>query len=307
MIAASGGTIVYSTTIRGDTKTHLLDDIHAALVAAGWDPSAIAGGYQYEIESPQLLGAKVRITAGSFQLIQIQFLSLNETVLGAVHYLGSVSATPAPGGGTYQLWANQCQLFISIAGIDTRPAFYFTAVQGGIPWVPIDTLGVCGAHTGPERTTEAWWSAGDSGTFDASSFRDSFYLTAASTWNGCHNGALSTHTDLAALRLVPKAVALAAGRSYFAIARMQYFGGAPLYLDPLIAWGGASPTSTALVRGELWDAMIPSLPRPLDYTETVCGAQWVNYMGAQTATRWAALYLLLGLPAGTARRGNYVY
>lgn len=325
-IAASGGPIVYSDSIRGDSKSHLLEDLDEALTSADWSPASISGGTEYTIASAQSLGAKVRITAGPQSFIQIQFLSLDETKVGAPHLLGSSGATPRIDGGFFQLWVNRCQIFLSMPGLDAAPSFHLGFVQGGIPWVPPESLGRCSGDISGSLTTQAWWSAGDGSNFDGANFRNAFALGTNGRWSACHNTSLLAGlgggaTALNSLRLVPKAISQ--NSTFGGAARMQFFGGRPLYLDPQIAWGRAVSGSTALVRGVLYDAMIPSLPRPIDYLDVVCDVPWINYMhhkapgeassvlaaqaGTEYSTRWASLYLLLGLPAGEGRRGNYVY
>ena len=313
-VASSEGVIVWTETLRGDSQAHFIEDFHQATITAGWGSEAISGGYKYTLASKQDLGCKVKLTTladfGS-SIIAFQFLSLDETLAGYQH-----RARVFP-GRRFQLHMNRCQMFLSVYGIANTDSFDYTAVQGGIPFVPRDQLGRCGEDIGPNLTTEAWWSNGDTEGSGRGNFRNARKGDRA--WSACHNGDLirsdvTAYADISRLRLVPVAIALPID-SYFgqptSIQRTRRVNGDPLLLNPMLQWGSSAYGSIAPVRGEIYDAIECSLDRSLDEKRTLCDSiECVNYMqdsGGNTRTYFNSLYLMLGIAPEAAKRGPYVY
>lgn len=316
-IAPSEGVIVWTEALRGDSQAHFIEDFHAATIQGGWGSEAIFGGFMYTLASKQNLGCKMKLTAlpdlGS-TVMALQFLSLDETKVGYQHL---VRVLP---GRLFQLHLNRCQMFLSVAGMSEAGSFDFTAVQGGIPFVPRDALGTCGVDVGPTLTTEAWWSNGDTLSSNRNNFRNSHLGGGA--WSACHNrdlmntatsGAVGGYTPLGFLRLIPVTLAVSTDFYFGTVPRTVRASGATMYFDPLIQWGsGAVHDSLAYFRGQIYDAIQPSIDKPLDFKESRCGADWVNYMhdefiGGHQRTRHGCLYLMRGVTPAPAKRGPYVY
>jgi hypothetical protein len=311
-IAASEGVIVWNPATRGESKANLIADIHAAASQAGWGSETIAGGYKYTLASKQSLGCKAKIWDEVFDgfadRINLQFMSLDETLVGGRYQL---AVRPAR---LFQLHVNRCQIFVSVAGVSNSASSDVTSLQGGIPFIPESELGECGVDIGPTLTTEAWWSSGDAAS-GADNFRNS---RRTASWSACHNGNLmntsaASYSELARLRLVPVTLAVNTDFFFSTVQQTRHLGSdEPLYLDPLIQWGsGAVFDSVALVRGQLYDAMMPSIDKPLDFEVSRCEVDWINYMHDDNLTlnrsKYGSLYLMKGVTPAAARRGNYVY
>ncbi len=301
-IASSLGPIIYTDTARGDTKAHMLTDFGAAFTSAGWAATAIAGGFLYDLASPQGLTCKVKVwDNGADAHLRVQFFSSDELLAGAIHQLTAVASR------VYQVHVNCCQLFVSVPGVSEDATGDVNAMCGGIPFV-------AGECDGPIETTDAWWSCGQSGGASIS-FRNAYSQPAS--WSSCHNGDLLNNNlvvypAIALLRLAP--VTLAVNTDFFfpspaSVPRTRLFGGEPLYLQPLIMWG-SSAGGQAYIRGQLYDAMMPTIDRAIDLQEDLFGVSWVNYMhdnSANNRTRFSALYLILGAAPRPTRRGPYAY
>src|SRR5262245_55843003 len=110
--------LVYQTAIDASTSANLRSALHGAVTAAGWTVAAtLTNGRMYALESPQGLAAKCRIQdtgraiPGVNSCVDVQFRSFDEVRLGKVH-----DVCYGASAGTLQVWANQCQLFISRPG-----------------------------------------------------------------------------------------------------------------------------------------------------------------------------------------------
>lgn len=288
--AASNLPISYST-IPGDSISLILSGLHTILVSVGWASTVIVGGHQYVIANPTAtLGAKVRVYDGGSHVI-VQFLSLNELRIGQAHKLSASS------GKEFQVWANCCQLFISVAGV-TIPDISTgnCSVAGGIPYVPPSLLGACGISIGPELATEIWWSNGDGNLFDTTNFR---YSIAPGMWSACYNGDLIGISGLdhpiSQLRLLPKAITLPWGPFFGTVPRTRYRGGEQLFFEPIVGWGDSTLDSPTKWRGQLWDSVQGSIFTPVDDLLTNQGFDFINYMGDMSVdlTRFSSLYLMV--------------
>lgn len=328
-IAYSEGTVVY-TTPRSDTSAHFLADLDAALTSAGWSGAAITGGTKYTIASPQGLQCKVKIfddgatVFGGWHYLTVQFLSVDETLLGFAHKL--LYGVPDYEAYGYELVANQCQLFVALRGITQEGvigSLRHYSVAGGIPYVPSSVDPECAASAGPDAAvSRIFWSCGDA-VFNTD-FRNSRYCTSAYSY--CLNGAVTVKAAASseagpenpytgALQLYPLTMTGDADAWYLRQPRIvKYKSGDPLYLHPFIGWGFK-------IQGQLWDAFMVSRDTTLDEIvttrETDAGggtrlSTWLawNYQipsgeKGGGGTWFATLYLL----KGTAASGiwNYAY
>lgn len=299
--AATNKPISFSS-IPIDTVALILSGLHSILGAVGWTSTVISGGHQYTIADPtSTLGAKVRIYDDGSTDARVQFLSLNELVLGNLHRLS------ARAGRSLQVWANCCSLFTSQVGVTTPDATTgLCSLSGGIPFIPPDLLGDCGVDRGPTLATEVWWSEGDDNIFDTTSFRRAIV---SGSWCACYNGTLiNSGPTESVLRLIPKSIALPWPLFFGATPRTRYFGGTQLFFEPLIGWGDAGvPTK---IRGQIYDAAMGSITALVDDRLTTQGFNFINYSGDPPghvdSTRFSSLYLLLGAVGSTGSYG-YVY
>lgn len=302
--AASNSTISYSV-IPADNVGLILSGLHSILSGVGWTSTVITDGRQYTIASPDMLGAKVRIIDVGSGNVSIQFLSLDELRIGFAHLLSARAAKE------FQVWANCCQLFISMHGVllpDITNGF--CSVAGGIPFVPPDLLGDCGVDVGPVLATEIWWSNGDGNGSDPSSFRTTIV---PGSWSACYNGVLlpiASTRVISSLRLFPKAIALPWGPFPGIVPRTRWYGGEQLFFEPFIGWGALDIDSPARVRGQLYDIAMGSVYAPIDDEISDQGFDFINYMGDPPAhvdaTRFSNLYMLKGVHSSAAGYG-FIY
>lgn len=345
-IAFSESTIVEGA-VDGESISQFIDDLDVLLQTAGWVQSAtVTGGYEYTLSSPQSLECKciVKDSGTTFlghPYVTIQFLSLDGLRLGYAHEIFIQD------GRLYQATVGICQLFLSLPGYsdDLVEAGIFDigghAVCGGVPYIPPDE---CDDAEPELATTEAWWSSG-TGVGAAECFRWSWKNDTA--WSGCRNGQVVKGTDdvytnfYNGLKLIRPAQPygdfgiFASGgettkqfRSPPAPSMTPKFPDDYIFwFDPLLAWGTVSggEERVAKFRAQIWDAMISSLDRPLDYEyksiervdDPVLGTRsvpmwwqcWSHYKGSMAngapGTYYGSLFLLK--PVELDLESNYVY
>jgi hypothetical protein len=294
--------------VDGTTQANLRAGLHAALELAGWIAESITDGYKYTIVTRQGLTAAcwtgiTSITGTPY--ITVQFGSADGAQMGLVHRLACT-----PSRESYQVIANECQMFVSLTGkwdlgTDGIDA---TFVCGGVPYIPKDVLlSDCSA---PE-ITEAWWSSGSRYGFRNHTSHPN------GEYSACFDGELTTGGVEARLQLAPLTHA---NIDFFASMsdpppKTQWFDGTPLYTDPLLLWG----TPIARVRGQIWDAMLGSTAQALDHEITTEEINpdtgdaydgefiWRNFMYSDNlATHYSSLYLLTQVPDGFTE-SNYAY
>ncbi len=304
--AASNKDIIYSV-IPADNVGLILSGLHTILAGVGWTSTVITSGKEYTIATPDLaLGAHVRVKDDGAGNVSVQFLSLYGTNFGALHLLSPRA------GKEFQVWANCCQLFISVHGIllpDITNGF--CSMAGGIPFVPPDFVGDCEAGLPTELTIELWWSNGDGNNFDPSSFRTTIV---PGLWSACYNGTLmpvASTRVISQLRLFPKSIALPWGTFPGIVPRTRWAGtDEQLFFEPFIGWGTPEIDSPSPIRGQLWDCVLGSVYKPIDDEISVQGFDFINYMGDPPAhvdaTRFSNLYLLKGVHSSAAGFG-YIY
>jgi hypothetical protein len=293
--AASNSPISF-TTITATSVAGIVSSLHSIFLSTGMVASAISGGYQFTMASPDLaLGAKLRVYDDGSGYCRFQFVSLDELREGFPHHLRTGASRQ------YQVWANCCQVFISVAGTvrvgyPTGTDVSMSSVGGGIPFVPQSLLGDCGVDNSPDLATEVWWSFGDENLFDTTNFR---WATTSTDWSACYNGDLMVagagYATVNTLRIFPTRIAKGIGND----AETRFYQGDQLWFEPFIGWGQSLPLdSVARVRGQLYDAVLGSVYAPIDDRITNQGFDFINYMGDppadQNNTKFSSLYLLLG-------------
>lgn len=316
---------MFDQTLDGSTSANLLVDLDVAVLAAGWTgKTAVPGGFRYALTSPQGLTCHCRITDSIFasNRVDVQFSDTADVAFGSLNRI----LTSA--GRVYQIHANPCQIFLAEVGVTKTNG---RSMSGGIPFVPED-VGDCHDDVSPTLTTEAWWSIGSSSSGDGVDFR-CFHFSDV-TWSTFINGTLQRgapggdpfpnigYTDQDRLRLSVPALAVNIESFFGLVQRTRHYGGGelptndrPLYVEPFLVW-------TSKIRGEIYDALMPTLDRPLDYLDilydTVLGSfQFINWMhdsqrehpSDNYGTRFGCLYLLTSDSVGdtVTLKGGYVY
>lgn len=319
-IAFSGTEIIYRNDLDGSSTTMLLADLDSALTAAGWTSDPITGGRVYRALSPQELACRVRIwdpADYSFGIVYIfvQFTSEDGLRLGYRHMLACTA------GKIFQIVVNRCQMFVSVAGHSDG----FTngnCVAGGVPfsYEAIAATGECGAERVGPLLDEIWWSSGDRQDGPDAGVRLNFrngYRT-FQTWCACYRGDLVT-TDTGPGRNYGNLLLFPVTQCYNVDSdignppEIRWYGGGPLYLDPILGWGsGADSSMAARARAQIYDSLIVSVDRPLDDLATIDGRPYINYAHSSVTahglgTHFASLHLLTVQPTPSPGIGNYVY
>lgn len=273
---------VYSTfTI--SSSAGLRAALHTTLVEAGWTTfSAITDGILYTVNSPQGLFAKVKIFDDGYdhslmgRSVIVQFLTQDESGEGYAHRIGY------EGERTYNVWANQCQIFINRPGLnDHNVGDYatngFQWMCGGVPWAPRIAFMPPDCVTGYEGddVAEAFWScgSGDNGAGSAPGFRrgyraEGFWDSSdagvgqafsvsvnGNTWRSSTTPVDGTSNARSSLRLVPPTPTGNFDHSWMTAPRSRDWLERPLYSDPLLAWG-TDVKNTGRIRGQIWDAVL---------------------------------------------------
>jgi hypothetical protein len=306
------------TTAPGTSIALLRSGLNTALTDAGWVGSSVTGGFKYVITTRQGLQAACWIRdLGTAPLgvscLSVHFGSVDGSVMGKEHLLPCNSLRE-----TYQIIANECQMFVALEDTyATGPALEtgfgglpYYAVCGGVPYVPFDVeLSECGAE--PD-VTEAWWASGSPHGFRSEyQHPDGEY---SSCWNGeaqAGGGALESRLRLAPLAHPEYDFAYDARDPQLT----QWADGSPVFTDPLLLWG--SPV--ALVRGQIWDAMLGSQRAALDAaittneTDPDTGVEyagefhWRNYLYSPGMESYYSALYLLTQPADDFILSNYAY
>lgn len=324
--------------IDGSSASSLIAGIHRGLQLAGWAYTAIAGGWRYDIISPQGLTCRVRVVDGGTPIggkgrVWVQFQSSDGLRSGLLH--GLIYNT----NRVYELIASQCQLAISMTGYssdlftDGDVASY---VIGGIPYSSFYDGAICvEANPDAEEVVEAWWASGSGVSLPTTSgeatislehgFRNHWRNRYA--WDGCWNGKKIWQQgpdDAASLRLAtlaPPDQSYGYGPSF---QQVRWVDGSGLYYEPLLIWSDTAGGRGRLL-GQMYDAVRCSIDRPLeneiqtqeadpDAPAKYASLTWRNfchYQGSMATgnkgSYWGSLYLLRYVEPQGDLESNYVY
>jgi hypothetical protein len=291
-ISYSGKRIVYRK-IRAGSSATMRADLDAALLDAGWQHvRAVDNGFVYELTSPQAFHARCLIQDQGGGSLVVQFMAVDESILGFVHHL---IWDVAPG---YQIVAGCCQMFLSVPGYAaTEGPFHSSCtVAGGIPCLPPDTGTECSALGTPSKTlTDCWWSCGNGD--DVFSARPDFRAARLcdgpwSCWCGCRNGVLTLPIPNSTGQLC-----------YFSMTPTNNIGGPPavvkygnlqpLLLNAFVGW-------LWTIQGTLWDAFLVSNAQILDEQNTYEDVDSEGNPATLTAIMWNR-----GNPLGQGAGGTF--
>jgi hypothetical protein len=318
MIAYSNLVIIKNTTLRADTAAHLIADLAAVLLQAGWTTrSSLTGGYKYTITSPQGYQAKVIIqddinyiadnpTADlyAFRSMVFQFTNIAEDEFSFTHQVKA--------NGTYttlQVIAGICQVFISRAG---HPGDAWASVAGGIPALPVAT-GPCIDGQAAVVVDDIWWTCG--GTQFPYDFRTSANCYACSTFY--RNGVVSIVADnnnvspLAGyLCLFPLTAVNTYSSTQVPWPSVTYSAHNPLTIDAYVGWEWR-------IRGQLWDAFLQTAGVGVDIVGSFKDMDSKGAIFTISALSWhssfySTLWLAFGGPpdghgGGGANFGNVAF
>jgi hypothetical protein len=310
---------IIERSIPGTSISLLRAGLNTALTDAGWVGSSVTGGYKYVITTRQGLQAACWIRDLGIDVLgtpalSVHFGKVDGSLMGLQHLLVCSSYRES-----YDIIANECQMFVGLHGhTGSGPAsesifggLANLAVCGGVPYVPLAVvLSDCGAAE-PE-VSELWWSSGSRHGFRSE------YLHPDGEYSSGYDGDVQAGGGAAEsrLRLAPLSHAQY-DFSYDASPPQltQWADGTAVYTDPLLLWGAP----VARVRGQIWDAMLGSLPAALDAeitTEETDPDTGVDYAGLFTwrnylyspglESHYSALYLLTQVPDGFLE-SNYAY
>lgn len=306
-LVLSGGPYIYQT-FDGSSKASIIAGIKAALVAANWTATAIAGGWKLTATSSQGLTVDCSVwDAGYGTQVPVQFSSSSNT--GYEHRIEKVT------GRTYQIVCSPPQMWVSCPGLRGSPIG--SVVCGGIPFVPNITGGAsaCGdIGTGGDAVTELWWSMGDcygSPFFWASTPRSNLnvHTTAGDLevhypQELCFNGTLYDGGSLSNGSHVRIATFAHSYLSTGTGDHIQKWDGSPLIVDPLLC-------VESTFYGAIWDARTVTLAKPADDTTRVFGSSelpaefnWINFTDSYF---WGSLYLIKGEGASGPAKVNFIY
>ena len=302
----------YQASFAATTRAAVIAGVDAAAVACGWGRTAITGGWEYILTSPQGLKVKLRVqdlgnTGWGHDQVNVTFLSASGSAT-SLPYVVWVYA-----GATMQVWANQCSIWASPvgtgytnnSGVSDKPGVAFS---GGVPYA-YDT------NESSDPTTELWWSeaggVNNSSTFNdsRSSLRDG---RLGSLFSCCRNGVVypdptaSTFDDPGRLQISSPTVLAPVGNC---APQQQHFNGAltvPLYISWGSVVGQIDGNSSPCLRGTVFDAALRTLDAVWDTAASfsvggTAALNWVGYShywdtgstGAlETGTYFGSMFLL---------------
>ena len=279
---------VIRTLIPGANQESFIEAIDLALPFAGWTRiEAVDDGFKYRLTSDQGLIARCIIKPHSTAQIIVQFLSEDETQLGREHFLLMQA------GREFVLIAGHCQMFLYLPEYsdDEHDGAHQHSVAGGIPYVDpaeigSEVEGQCALTSDDDDiTTELWWSSSDcTGAVDGrANFRYSLICHQA-VWSACRNGVEAHTGSTGGDALVIYPLRHPNSPAYPSGQITAFVDGTNLWIDPLIGWGDRNGITK--VRGQLWDAQLATVDKPLDdeflseeqdVNSETGQASWINY------------------------------
>ncbi|MEN6537785.1 MAG: hypothetical protein ABFD89_29305 [Bryobacteraceae bacterium] len=308
---------IVRATASGATRAALIDSLAGILTSAGWTAETIATGKRMMCTSPQGLQAKLWLQDLGEAMVSIYgpAVSLRMSCADLSH---STATHKLMAGRDYDVIAGRCQAFVAMPDVSSQVAsdgYWGHHFACGVPWLPETPTGDCTGRLSTD-VGAAWWLS-SSGLH---SFRNG-YQHEYSNWAGYWStdglavrGAVSLSAHLQAR------VKSLMNDPYSTPPQVVYGNGDPMYLDPLIAWGTPGESGPPKIRGQIWDAVWPSLPLDLgetfqlDEVDETTGqpfqATFENWTYSHEAGRIPPTWLgclCLALPGTGGSEGNYAY
>jgi hypothetical protein len=262
---------IINGTLRGDTAAHWIADLEPQLIAAGWVlVRSIAGGYVYEITSPDTHHFQARVLVQddiSFHAANpsVDLYNFRSAVIWVLNVAESVHSFQYQ-VRTDNFWTSfqtvigRAQMFISVPGNDGQ---HWSSFACGIPAQPTAT-GACVLGLTPPSITDIWWANG--GAQWGFDWRSQATCYACMTYylNGVAVIAPDNNTianDSGYLTLFPLTAFNTLSSGQIPWPTITYSAHSVLNIDALIGWNWT-------LKGLLWDAFLQTAATTLDQVQT---------------------------------------
>lgn len=301
-VALTNSPIVYQT-FTASSRSVMIEAVNAALKEVGWTSVAVTGGYRLQGVSPQGMQVYlyVRDKGHSFYSPQVtyNFQTVDGSITGIDHEI-SIDASR-----TYQILCGVCYSFISNVGSD-RPGDG-SSFCGGIPFIP--GASPCGSVVpASDPPSQSFWAMSDK--FGGASPRWSLIL--AGDQNMCEalwgTDYCAPGNRVGSVRIPALCPANNIGGGFNLPSPVRWHNGDYVTIEPFLVWG-LTNTDLAIIRAQIYDAMVFSWIQPADKFTTRFGFRWMNY-----THNWNNGSLNNIMPAASAvvphppvRKGNYAF
>lgn len=287
-----------NTTFSPTNKQDLINQIETVLLAAGW--TTISGHatttlVMQSATTPDSLNMQIKLKDNGGTCVAVSLQNVAGTKVGNNSTTAGAQLNPGASTKTYRIVANKYQVFIWTP--TPTPAREFAA--WGVPALPSFLSGV---------VTEAMWLQGNAGSDTTATIFKSWRTCLDTVQSGsgsatnvqvCCNGNIWENdntggpaTGLGFPKLVPASLTDPSGASCF-----RWHDNSVNLTDALVAWGLASLSAEAMIRGQLWDAMVASGPFVGDLTTTADSHNWIvitdNNNGGTGAFAIGTLFLAI--------------
>lgn len=272
-IQYAGGTNV-NTTIAADTRTLIVDNLKAQLVIAGWTVTSGAS-QDWLLTSATTPTAnnsiQVRLyDSGSGNCAQIFLRNAAGSKISRAYYLLPAASK------VFKVLANKYQFFVYTAGSSAAREF----VAAGVPYIPAFLQGVITGDFG-------WIWSNSNGDADATA-RASPRTQLDGNNGGSNNASGIVNSNLydgsgsqaASIRFVFPHSALVQNET----AGYRWHDSSLIVSEPLISWGLVNTTDEALIRGQLWDAIIINDSFAGDTSITLDSKTWTAVTGSNSGS-----------------------
>jgi len=284
-IQYAGGTNVNTTfTCTTGTRREIVDGLVAALNTAGW--TTVSGGGTGDVllasaTTPQGLSIRCRVyDAGSGNCTRFQMRNAAGSKVSQDFFLAPAAAR------VYRVIANKYQWFCFVPTVPNAGR-EFGAM--GVPWIPSFLEGVITGDCGWANNNA--WSDGD--TTNRYSLRT--MLAGHEKGSGLVNSSLCEWSGVtlnAGIRLL----SLIGGWTDQPASGYRWHDLSLFVCEPLISWGTQNTGDEALIRGQLWDAVIVGQAFAAGETISLDGKTWYAITGSNTggsATARGTLFALI--------------
>lgn len=306
LISSGGVQIIHSFTISNGVD--LMNEVSTVLQACGWIATVVTDGFRFQGQSPQGMEIFLYIRdlghkQGVFfpPEITFTFQTTDMAITGIDHELVINTSY------TYQIIACRCQLFICVLGVLSDPSG--SSICGGIPWIPF-AVGTCSDQVIVEELpTQSFWAMGDSGNNTGTSPRQALIegssIFGPEPMPGCEalwgTDYCAPGNDVGSLRIPLLTTAPYIFQAFNFPSHVRYHNDDYLTYEPILVWGTSNST-IPIVRGQIFNSMITSIPFDMDTSRLVDGIPMVNYTHQYL---YGALHLI-AIPFDSLG-GNYAF
>ena len=276
---STSGTNSYSFT--GDTKSTLISGIEVGLLASSWTEISRTAGVDITFQSvatPQSNQIQVRVwDDGTSNCVRVRL----SNVAGTLVQSGSCFLFPAASkvwrivssGYQFACWvptSTSARDFVICSALYI-PGF----LNSGAPPLTTAAIVMGNANSDIDATTRGSFRTCLSGRDVTGGLCNGFgILNGASVeWAGGSTPYCGT----------PAVALLQSSETLFTTGNLWHDGSCAVP-EPLIAWGSPAISNPAMIRGQLWDAMIATDSFPMDETTVFDGHNWVNLTNNNAGT-----------------------